>query len=401
MIFALCDPNACWMLWKSFFDEILNKHAPLYNKRIRSRQSRWINPAIKQLMRDRDFYKKKAIKFNPRYHWSKYQNLRNRVNLEMKLAKSHFYQCEFQNCCRSSDLKKTWALINSLSGKKNKSSDINEILVNNNTISDPTAIAESFNDYFVNIGPKLASEASREFEEEGLPNNCRRSFSITNSSFCFLEISIENVSMTLRNLQINKSTGLDKIPAKILKLASDIIAPSRTYIFNLSLATGIYVDDWKRARVTPIYKSKDKRKCENYRPILILPIISKVFEEEVFRQMYQYLSENSLLSRFQSGFRPRYSTLSALIQMCDEWLRNMDNGNLNCLVFLDVRKAFDSIDHEILLLKMHDYFGFVGTELESFRSYLTKREQQCTIKGQISSPKKIACGIPQGSILEP
>ena len=130
-------------------------------------------------MRDRDFHKKKAIKFNSRYHWSKYQNLRNRVNIKMKLAKSHFYQCEFQNCCRSSDLKKTWALINSLSGKKNKSSHIDEIVVNNNTISDPTAIAESFNDYFVNIGPKLPSEASREFQEEGLPNNCSRSFSIT------------------------------------------------------------------------------------------------------------------------------------------------------------------------------------------------------------------------------
>ena len=283
MIFAIRDPNACWMLWKSFFDEILNKHAPLYNKRIRSRQSRWITPAIKQLMRDRDFHKKKAIKFNSRYHWSKYQNLRNRVNIEIKLAKSHFYQCEFQNCCRSSDLKKTWALINSLSGKKNKSSHINEIVVNNNTISDPTAIAEFFNDYFVNIGPKLPSEASRKFEEEGLPNNCSRSFSITDSSFCFLEISIENVSMTLRNLQANKSTGLDKIPAKILKLASGIIAPSLTFIFNLSLATGIYVDDWKRARVRPIYKSEDKRKCENYRPISVLPIISKVFEGEVFR----------------------------------------------------------------------------------------------------------------------
>jgi hypothetical protein len=95
--------------------------------------------------------------------------------------------------------------------------------------------------------------------------------------------------MTLRNLKANKYTGLDKIPVKILKLASDIIAPSLTFIFNLSLATGIYVDDWKHARVTPIYKSEDiKKKCENYRPISILPIISKVFGREVFRQLYHY-----------------------------------------------------------------------------------------------------------------
>jgi retron-type reverse transcriptase len=159
------------------------------------------------------------------------------------------------------------------------------------------------------------------------------------------------------------------------------------------------VDDWKRARVTLIYKSEDKKKCENYRPISILPIINKVFGREVFRQLYHYLSENSFLSRYQSGFRLKHSTLSALIQMCDEWLQNMGNGNLNCVVFLDVRKAFDSINHEILLQKMHDHFGIIGTELEWFKSYLTIREQQCTINGQISSPKKTVCGIPQGSIL--
>ena len=85
-------------------------------------------------------------------------------------------------------------------------------------------------------------------------------------------------------------------------LSSDIIAPSLTHIFNLSLETGIYVDDWKRARVTPIYKAKDKRKCENYRPISILPVVSKVFAREMFNQVYRYLCENSLLSRFQSGF---------------------------------------------------------------------------------------------------
>ena len=136
MIFALRDPNACWILWKSFFDEILSKHAPLYNERFRSRQSRWITPAIKQLMRDRDFHKKKLLNLIRDIiganitNIEQIYNLRNRVNIEMKLAKSHFYQCEFQNCCRSSDLKKTWALINSLFGKKNKSSHINEIVVN-------------------------------------------------------------------------------------------------------------------------------------------------------------------------------------------------------------------------------------------------------------------------------
>ena len=102
---------------------------------------------------------------------------------------------------------------------------------------------------------------------------------MSNSTFYFSQINVENVALTLHNLKANKSTGLDKIPAKILKLSSDIIAPSLAFIFNLSLETGIYVDDWKRARVIPIYKAEDKRKCENYRPISILPIVRKSLKE--------------------------------------------------------------------------------------------------------------------------
>ncbi len=154
-----------------------------------------------------------------------------------------------------------------------------------------------------------------------------------------------------------------------------------TFIFNLSLATGVYIDEWKRARVTPIFKSGDRRQCENYRPISILPVVSKAFEKEVFRQVYRYLSESSLLSKFQSGFRPKHSTVTALIQMCDEWLENMDNGKLNGVVFIDIKKAFDSINHRILLNKMNEQFGIFGVELKWFESYLTNREQQCNVNG--------------------
>ena len=222
-----------------------------------------------------------------------------------------------------------------------------------------------------------------------------------NTSFHFSQIEIHNVYSILNNLKANKSTGLDKIPAKILKLSAEIIAPSLTYIFNLSLESGIYINEWKRARVTPIYKSEDKTKCENYRPISILPEISKVFEKEVFRQLYGYLTDNDLLSKHQSGFRPKHSTVSALIQMCDNWLSNMDVGKINCVVFLDIRKAFDSINHEILLNKMNLNFGISGNALKWFDSYIKDREQQCIVNGQLSSSKKIICGVPQGSILGP
>ena len=99
------------------------------------------------------------------------------------------------------------------------------------------------------------------------------------------------------------------------------------------------IDEWKQARVTPIFKSWGRRQCKNYRLISILPVVSKVFErDQVFRQLYSYLTENSLLSKFQSGFRPKHSTAIALIQICHEWLENMDNGKLNGVMFLDIKR---------------------------------------------------------------
>ena len=122
----------------------------------------------------------------------------------------------------------------------------------------------------------------------------------------------------------------------MLRIAADVIAPSLTFICNLSLSTGICVDDWKNARVTPIHKDNSKLVMGNYRPTSVLPIISKIFEQEIFQQLYKYMNENS--SKFQSGFRPGYSTLSALIQMCDAWFNNMDNGELTGAVFLGIQK---------------------------------------------------------------
>ena len=127
-------------------------------------------------------------------------------------------------------------------------------------------------------------------------------------------MTVENVLLTVKQLKVSKSTGLDKIPAKMLKIASDIIAPSLTSFFNLSLPKGIAVDLWKNYRVIPIFS-------------------------EVFRQFYFHLNENSLFSKFQSSSRPRHSTTSALMQMCEVWFDNMDRTKLSGVVFLDIRKA--------------------------------------------------------------
>ena len=184
------------------------------------------------------------------------------------------------------------------------------------------------------------------------------------------------------------------------KIASRIAVLSLTFIFNLSLSSGIFIDDWKNARVCPVYKGNDRRDMGNYRPISILPMISKVFQKGVFQQLYHYLKVNSIFSKFQSGFRPLHLTVSALIQMCDDWSDHMGKGKFTGVVFLDIHKAFDSVDHSILLEKVKIY-GVADRELMWFKSYRTARQQQCLINGCLSSQSNLLCGVPQGSFLGP
>ena len=387
------NPNVAWKFWESNFKTVLDRHAPIRHKRVKRSSIPWLNSDIKQMMRNRDFHKKQSVKHGSGYHWRLYQTLRNKVNTEIRKNKSYHFREKIAEC-NINDPKNTWKLLNSLMGRNNKSNLIKEIKIDDKTITENDHISEAFNDFFINIGSTLASDVTRLS-----PNNVNTYLKLPDSnspSFHFTYIPVENVLMTLRHLKVFKSTGIDKIPAKMLRIAADVIAPSLTYIFNLSLSTGEFMDDWKNARVTPIYKDGNRQIVGNYRPISVLPIISKIFEKEIFQQLYKYMNENNLISKFQSGFRPGYSTLSALIQMCDAWFNNMDNGELTGVVFLDIQKAFDSIDHDVLLEKMI-FYGVSQNELKWFQSYLTNRYQQCQINGVLSKKGKTISGVPQGS----
>ena len=186
------------------------------------------------------------------------------------------------------------------------------------------------------------------------------------------------------------------IPSKLLKMAANIVAPSLTSIFSKSILTGIYPNDWKTAKVTPLFKKGIKSDPNNYRPISVIPIISKVFERIVYNQLFHYLDDNKLLLGCQSGFRSLHSTLTALLEATNAWSVNIDNGLLNGVVFIDLTKAFDTIDHEIILRKM-SYLGVDQAAIKWISSYL----RRCNVSGKLSSARTFSCGVPQGSILGP
>ncbi len=187
---------------------------------------------------------------------------------------------------------------------------------------------------------------------------------------------------------------------RFLKSNLTVVGSVLLYIVNLSISTRTVPSSWKSATLTPLYKEGDKTDPANYRPISILPVISKILERVVHKQLYKYLSDNRILSDAQFGFRKGYSTSSCVISLVATIFNNMSQGLLTGVLFLDLKKAFDTVDHSILLRKLHMY-GMGPGAVDWFEHYLTNRVQCTKINNKLSDFQAITCGVPQGSILGP
>ncbi|CAB4006398.1 Hypothetical predicted protein [Paramuricea clavata] len=248
----------------------------------------WVSREVKEKLFKRDALKRKAIKTNKEEDWRLYKSSRNDANTALCSAKRDYYANKFTN--NKQNPKYAWRTINDIVGR------INEIKLPGKTVTSTDELVDIFNDHFSNIGPKLA---------ESIPNDNDVSFrdfitqqkSKTKNSFSFRPVSVTLVYTLLVNLSTTKATGMDKISAKILQVAAPVIAPSLTEIFNMSIDSDQFPSDWKAARVIPLFKKGQRSMLDNYRPISILPVVSKLVERIMYDQMYEYLNQNNLFSK--------------------------------------------------------------------------------------------------------
>ena len=221
-----------------------------------------------------------------------------------------------------------------------------------------------------------------------------------NPSFNFSTVTEAQVLKHLKKLDANKATGLDKISARLLKAGAEPLSLPLTHIFNLSLTNGIVPAKWKISRVTPLFKDGSRSSVGNYRPISVIPVVMKVLERIVHDQFHDYLSYHNMFSAEQSGFRPRHSTQTTLLEVSDYILKSIDDGHLVGAVFLDLKKALDTVCHPILIKKLQS-FGVSGLGLDWFISYLSDRQQVTQVGTAMSDVANVKFGVPQGSILGP
>lgn len=263
--------------------------------------------------------------------------------------------------------------------------------------SDKKCIANAFNKFFTSAATRLL-DAIR--STCGSTQVSRKSSTRAYPAFRFEEASESFVKTQLKGLKAGKATGLDNIPARLLIDSAEIVAAPITLLINTSLTSGQVPADWKAARVVPLFKSGKVVDMDNYRPISILPVLSKILERAVHKQLYHYLQLHKILSPYQCGFRKNNSTEFAALSFAETIRRNIDQGRLTGAVFIDLRKAFDTVRHDLLLDKLSN-LGVVDRELKWFKDYLRDRTQVVEFQGVSSDPEGVVVGVPQGSILGP
>ena len=387
------DTNKAYAMFVHVYSDIYNKAFPKTRAKIKYYHRKpWLTEVLKNSIRQ----KNKLFKLSKRYpvvdSIVKYKTYRSTLNKLLKRGEKLYYQDLFSGY--RDNMQKTWSVIKRILNKSRGCVSRSMLKHDNETITDDYSIANTFNNFFVNVGSDLANR----IPDSPISPYKYMKTEIMNS--IFLEtVSPEELLEVIKGLK-HSAVGYDELDAQHIKSSSSIIIQPLLHICNLSFTHGVVPDAMKIAKVIPLFKSGNYMKVNNYRPVSILPVLSKILERLMYNRLMKFVEDFDILYDFQFGFRKCHSTFMALASSVNHIVNALQFGKYSIGVYLDFSKAFDTLNHDILFLKLNHY-GIRGIALDWIKSYMVNRKQYVMYNDNSSDIGSITCGVPQGSILGP
>ena len=394
------NPTENFELFSKLVQEAKSKHLPMkrikFNK-YKYKKCRWITSGILKSIKTKDIIYKMLKQANPangeafEILKTRFNRFHNILRQSIKEAKQIYYLRRFEKF--KHDIKQTWSIINETLHRKKKKSLPCVFSHNGRLLKEPIEIANAFSRYFIDIGPSLANQIHTHHNYKEYVHNPSK------NQIALQPIEEFKVIQVIDRLKKKSSKGIDGISNNLIKTVKYVFAKPLTLIINQMLYSGIFSGQLKVSKIIPLHKANDKMLLTNYRPIALLPSISKIFEYILLEQLTNHFIENKLLSPQQYGFRAKHSTELAALNLVDYLTYKLDNGIIPINIYIDLSKAFNTLIHNILLDTM-SYYG-VNVAKNLLQNYLSHRHQVVDFNGSTSDTLEIKTGVPQGSVLGP
>ena len=395
-VLASQDVNISFDIFWTQFIELYNLCIPLKKTKFNRNLHKICNYMTQGLLVSRlnkiSLLKKSIINPTPqnKLMYKKYRNLYNSL---IRNSKKLYYENSLNMAKK--DPKKTWKILKEALNLTTSNNKVEKLTTNGITTTNPVEIANQFNNFFADVGTSISNSThpTKVLPESFIQHTDKPDLVLN-------QTSPESIINILKLLKPKTSADIDGISIKLLKTLAQEISVPLSHIFNLSLNQGVFPMALKSSRVTPIFKAGNSEVCDNYRPISLQSSISKILEKIVSINLTNHLDINNLIYKNQFGFQKGKSTEQNLLLVTDFIANALNDGDYCIGIFLDLKKAFDTCSHKILLKKLK-HLGVKGTALQWFSSYLSNRQQRVDIDGNLSDPRGIDISVLQGSILGP
>lgn len=401
-VYSVKDPSEGFFILINTLQKLLVESKKTVCKISKTKLKPWMNKGLLKMVRAKNAMYKKTLKQPQNANLrNSYTVFKNKIQNEIRKTKDSYYKQKFNT--NHKNPKEQWRTINEITGNKEKATkkiilrDYNETI-----IQDQKEVANIFNTFFSTIADELKNGIDKEISESKNLNNDIKNYFPENTysahSIFFYPTTITEIRSIVNTLGDRKAPGFDGITPVLVKNILESIEKVLMYLINFSLSRGIFPDILKKAVLKPLYKKNEKTNPSNYRPIALLSIFSKILEKVVKIRLVNFLENRNYFSKNQFGFRSKMNTSNALSHFMTQVYQETNKGKCCAGIFIDIMKAFDTVDHQILLTKLHDA-GIRGTPLEWFRSYLLNRNHVTRVGSIESNMGTTRHGIPQGSVL--